>query len=222
MDKEELVKLDKETLAETVLSLQKSVDELLKNNELLLEALKISKQRTYGKASEVNSNDQLTLELSFNEAESLYDKRQSEPELNEAAPRKKKSKGKKKNDLSKITDHREEFIELSDDELKNFMDWFTGQCSDGWGEGLEQNEVEHTTWEDREAIDNCEDVPQYASDCVDFEEWCKCEGYDIPEDEESEEYNDLYQEYEEAETRALVETYYFVTVWPKNFKISKI
>ncbi len=121
MDKEELVKLDKETLAETVLSLQKSVAELLKNNELLLEALKISKQRTYGKASEVNSSDQLTLELSFNEAESLYDKRQPEPELNEAAPRKKKRKGKKKNDLLKITDHREELIEIPDDELDSIF-----------------------------------------------------------------------------------------------------
>ena len=112
--------------------------------------------------------------------------------------------------------------ELSDDELKDFMDWFEGQCSDGWGEGLEQEELEHTTWEDEEAIENCEDVPQYASDCVDFEEWCKCEGYDIPEDEDSDEYNELYQEYEEAKTRAQVETYYNVSVWPKNFKMSKI
>ncbi|MBR3251954.1 MAG: hypothetical protein IKF80_09630, partial [Erysipelotrichaceae bacterium] len=122
MDKQELIKLDKETLIETVVSLQKSVDELLKNNELLLEALKLSKQRNYGKATEVNSFfDQLSFDLSFNEAESLYDETQIEPELDEAAPRRKKNKGKRSCDLSKITDHRQELIELSNDELDSIF-----------------------------------------------------------------------------------------------------
>ena len=104
-----------------ILSLQKSVDELLKNNELLLEALKISKQRDYGKKSEVNSVDQLSLELSFNEAESICDTCFPEPELNKVTPGKKKAKGRKQSDLMKITDHREEHIELSDKELDSIF-----------------------------------------------------------------------------------------------------
>lgn len=117
MERKELIELDKEILVDMIVSLQKSVDELLKNNELLLEALKVSKQRDYGKKSEVNSIDQLSLDLSFNEAESLCDEAFPEPELKEAAPRKKKAKGKKQSDLAKITDHREELIELSSSEL---------------------------------------------------------------------------------------------------------
>ena len=117
MERKDLVELDKEILIDMIVSLQKSVDELLKNNELLLEALKVSKQRDYGKSSEVNSTDQLSLDLSFNEAESLCDESCPEPSLKEAAPKKKKLKGKKQNDLTKIIDHRQEFIELSSSQL---------------------------------------------------------------------------------------------------------
>ena len=53
----------------------------------------------------------------FMTAESLCDEAFPEPELKEAAPRKKKAKGKKQSDLAKITDHREELIELSSSEL---------------------------------------------------------------------------------------------------------
>ena len=117
MERKELIELDKEILIDMILSLQKSVDELLKNNELLLEALRISKQKDYGKKSEVNSADQLSLELFFNEAESTCDTSFPEPELKQAAPRKKKTRGRKQSDLLKITDHREESIELSDSQL---------------------------------------------------------------------------------------------------------
>ena len=96
VEREELIKLDKNTLIETIVSLQRSVDELLKNNELLLEALKLSKQRIYGKKSEVNNNNQLTLDLFFNEPEALYDENINEPSIEETVQiRKKKKKGKR-------------------------------------------------------------------------------------------------------------------------------
>ena len=117
LSKEDLYELDQKTLVETVLSLQTSVDELLKNNELLLQALKVSRQRSFGSKSEVNNSDQIPLDLFLNEAEDLCDDTVKEAELSEAAPRKAKVKGKKKSDLSKITDHREELIELPKEKL---------------------------------------------------------------------------------------------------------
>ena len=30
---------------------------------------------------------------------------------------------------------------LTDAEMAEFQDWWTGQCSDGWGEGFEQREI---------------------------------------------------------------------------------
>ena len=116
LSKEDLDGLDQETLVETVLSLQKSLDEVLKNNELLLEALKVSRQRSYGSKSEVSSS-QIPLDLFLNEAEDLSDNTVEEVKLSSAAPRKVKVKGKKKSDLSKITDHREELIELPKEKL---------------------------------------------------------------------------------------------------------
>lgn len=119
--KEDLLNLDNETLVETIISLKTSLDETQKNYELVLEALKLRNQRSFGKKSESVDINQLSLDLGFNEVEVLADENIEEVKLAEAAPRKIKVKGKRKSDLSKITNHREEIIALSKEELDSYF-----------------------------------------------------------------------------------------------------
>ena len=116
LKKEEINELSKEQLVDTVVSLQTSVNELLRKNEVLMEALQANNQRMFGRKSEVNQN-QLNLDLFFNEAEALQNDEITEVTLKEAAPKRIKTKGKKAADLSKITEHRDEYVGISTEEL---------------------------------------------------------------------------------------------------------
>ena len=105
-------------LFEYVHSLEDTVASLSNNVANLTEQIRIMNERTYGRKTETAAVlDMPQLDLGLNEAESLADEKEPEPVLEEAAPKKKKAKGKKATDLQKITNHRDEYIELTDEEL---------------------------------------------------------------------------------------------------------
>lgn len=118
--REDIENLPKEALIEMIVSLSESVNELSKNIEILTDTIRMMNQRRFGIKSEINKSEtiqQLALDLVFNEAEELFDDGIEEPKLREAAPRKSKVKGKKLSDLSKITNRREETVEIRKEEL---------------------------------------------------------------------------------------------------------
>ena len=104
-------------LFEYVHSLEDTVASLSNNVANLTEQIRIMNERTYGRKTETAAVlDMPQLDLGLNEAESLADEKEPEPVLEEAAPKKKKAIGKA-TDLQKITNHRDEYIELTDEEL---------------------------------------------------------------------------------------------------------
>ena len=115
-NKKDLENTPKEVLITLIMSLQSSVDELTKTVRILNEQIQVMNQRSYGRKSEQVSSLQLELDLGFNEIEAVADPNEEEPLLEKAAP-KKRPKGKRAADIKKITNHREEYIELSDEEL---------------------------------------------------------------------------------------------------------
>ena len=115
-NKKDLENTPKEVLITLIMSLQSSIDELNKTVRILNEQIQIMNQRSYGRKSEQVSSLQLELDLGFNEIEAVADPNEEEPLLEKAAP-KKRPKGKRAADIKKITNHREEYIELSDEEL---------------------------------------------------------------------------------------------------------
>ena len=114
---QELNELSKEVLIKLFLGLQENVKELNQSVLNLTEQIKLMNQRKYGRKTETVSADQLVLDLEFNEAESLADLKEPEPSLEEAAPKKKRPKGKRAEDIRKVTNHREVPVELSEEEL---------------------------------------------------------------------------------------------------------
>lgn len=116
LNEKQLKELSKDTLVDMIIGLRSSVDELSRTVSLLSEQMKLSKQRDFGRKSEAASVLQMELELGFNEAEVTADPDIEEPLLETAAPRK-RPKGKRVEDIQKITNHREEYIELPEEEL---------------------------------------------------------------------------------------------------------
>lgn len=116
----DLMTMSKEDMAKMIINLNRQVDALNQNVDLLIDQIKVMNQRRYGQKSEINKSDkyeQLQLEgIWFDEAEYSRDETVKELTLEKAAP-KKKTKGKKRSELSKITNHRDEYIELSKEEL---------------------------------------------------------------------------------------------------------
>ena len=117
LSEEEVESLPKDIIIKLFMSMQSSVESLEATIKLLSEQIKIMNQRSFGRSTEKQSSGIFEqLELGFNEPEVLFDLLQPEPTLEEAAPRK-KAKGKRASDIQKITNHREEYIELSEEEL---------------------------------------------------------------------------------------------------------
>lgn len=114
----ELNQLPKSALIKVILSLQINVKELTSSVQILTEQIKIMNQNRYGRKTETVSSLQLALDLGFNESEYTADPDQPEPTLEEAAPKKKpRPKGKRSEDIKKVTNHREVPVELSEEEL---------------------------------------------------------------------------------------------------------
>ena len=114
---QELNELPKEVLIKLFLGMQENIKELNQSVLNLTEQIKLMNQRKYGRKTETVSADQLALDLEFNEAEAIADPATPEPSLEEAAPKKKRPKGKRAEDIRKVTDHREVPVELSEEEL---------------------------------------------------------------------------------------------------------
>ena len=119
LTEKELFDMPKEELVGMVLGMQSNVNELKRTINLLSERVNIMNQRSYGRKSETVSPLQLELELSLNEAEALSDPQEKEPALEEAAPKKKRPAGKRKEDLEKITEHRTVPVEIPEEELNS-------------------------------------------------------------------------------------------------------
>ncbi len=118
---EQLNEMPKEAMIGVILQLQESIIELSRNYDNLIEQIRIMNQRAYGRKTESASNIdelQIQLELAFNEAEVTKDEKVEEPSLEEIVEKKtRKKKGQKEENLKKILRQREEFIEISDEEL---------------------------------------------------------------------------------------------------------
>ena len=104
---QELNELPKEVLIKLFLGMQENIKELNQSVLNLTEQIKLMNQRKYGRKTEIVSADQLALDLEFNEAEAIADPATPEPSLEEAAPKKKRPKGKRAEDIRKVTNHRE-------------------------------------------------------------------------------------------------------------------
>ena len=118
LSEDKLITMPVSTLVQIIMSLNESCQELNRKLTIAEEQIAIMNQRVYGRKSEAAVSPlQLQLDLGLNEAEVLAEEKEEEPQLEEAAPRKKKAAGKKKEDWKKITNHREEYITLSEEEL---------------------------------------------------------------------------------------------------------
>lgn len=114
---QELNELPKEVIIKLFLGLQENIKELNQSVLNLTEQIKLMNQRKYGRKTEAVHAEQLSLDLEFNEAEAIADPGVPEPSLEEAAPKKKRPKGKREEDIGKVTNHREVPVELSEEEL---------------------------------------------------------------------------------------------------------
>lgn len=117
LSKKDLNNMPKEALVAMIMGLQSSVNELNKMVQVLSEQLKVMNSRNYGRKSEQVSALQMELELGFNDTEVTADPGEPEPVLEEAAPKKKRPVGKRAEDIKKVTNHREEYIEIPEAEL---------------------------------------------------------------------------------------------------------
>ena len=120
LSEEELNNMDNKLLVRLVLSLQESVELLNENTSLLMEQIKLMNSRKYSNKTETldSLNTQLSLDLFFNEAEDLSDEEKEEPVI-ETVVKKKKTKGHKEAFLKKITNHKNVYLTLSDEELND-------------------------------------------------------------------------------------------------------
>lgn len=121
---ENLDSLPPEAMKIIILNMQKQIEDLTQQVSLLVEQMKISNRQRYGTKSEATVY-QPQLDLEFNEAEEHSDSGMPEPsDVEQIVPsykRRVKTKGKKDEDLSKITDIREEKLEISEEELRDIF-----------------------------------------------------------------------------------------------------
>lgn len=117
---EQLKSLPVDTLVTIAMTLQNNVIDLKRSVDQLTEQIRIMNQRMYGRKTEKESllYKQEQLDLAFNETEVLADEdsEDEEPELQVVCH--KRQKGQKEESLKKITNHRDEYIELSEEELE--------------------------------------------------------------------------------------------------------
>lgn len=99
---EELNKCSKKMLITLFLSMQDQLDALNKNMELLIEQVAMANQKRFGRSSEQISG-QLTLDDYFNEAEAITENKYIlEPEFEDVVVKRRKTKGKREEDLKGI------------------------------------------------------------------------------------------------------------------------
>ena len=120
LSEEELNNMDKKLLVRLVLSLQESVEPLNENTSLLMEQIKLMNSRKYSNKTETldSLSTQLSLDLFFNEAEDLSDEEKEEPVI-ETVIRKRKQKGNRVAFLKKVTNHKNVYLLLSEEELND-------------------------------------------------------------------------------------------------------
>ena len=126
---EQLKSLPVDTLVTIAMTFQNNVIDLKRSVDQLTEQIRIMNQRKYGRKTEQESllYKQEQLDLVFNETEVLADEgsKDEEPELQVVC--RKRSKGKKEESLKKITNHRDEYIELSQEELEKNLERMDGR-----------------------------------------------------------------------------------------------
>lgn len=117
---EQLKSLTMDSLVSMVMILQNNQIEQKHAIDQLTEQIRLMNQRQYGRKTEQKSSlyEQLQLDIAFNETEVTADgETESEPEIEKVVVRK-RPKGKKEDSLKKIINRREEYITLSETELK--------------------------------------------------------------------------------------------------------
>lgn len=117
---EQLKSLTMDSLVSMVMILQNNQIEQKHAIDQLTEQIRLMNQRQYGRKTEQKSSlyEQLQLDIAFNETEVTADeKTESEPEIEKVVVRK-RPKGKKEDSLKKIINRREEYITISETELK--------------------------------------------------------------------------------------------------------
>lgn len=117
---EQLKSLTMDSLVSMVMILQNNQIEQKHAIDQLTEQIRLMNQRQYGRKTEQKSSlyEQLQLDIAFNETEVTADEEtESEPEIEKVVVRK-RLKGKKEDSLKKIINRREEYITLSETELK--------------------------------------------------------------------------------------------------------
>lgn len=118
MSQEELEAMPVSILVKLIMNQQETIETLTRHIDELTEQIRLMNQRSFGRKTESSQFvQQLQFDLGLNEAEEISDEKAADPVLDEAAPKKKKAKGKKQEDWQKITNHRDEYLELTEDEL---------------------------------------------------------------------------------------------------------
>ena len=100
--------------------------------------------------------------------------------------------------------------ELSSEKQAAFADWWTGQLSDGWGEGLDGETV----------FENERNEEANVSDYADYETWAR--NNDAPLDEEEEGFDEAYEQYQEETFDVLIQTWCSIAVWPQSFQLTQL
>ena len=117
---EQLKSLTTDSLVSMVMILQNNQIEQKHAIDQLTEQIRLMNQRQYGRKTEQKSSlyEQLQLDIAFNETEVTADEEaESEPVIEKVVVRK-RPKGKKEDSLKKIINRREEYVTLSETELK--------------------------------------------------------------------------------------------------------
>lgn len=118
--KDQFDKLTKDETIEVALTFQNNVIELQRSVDELTERIRLMNQHTYGRKTEQASllYKQEQLDLAFNDTEVTYDETavpEEEPVIEKVI--KKRPKGKREDDLKKITNKKDVYIELTDEQL---------------------------------------------------------------------------------------------------------
>ena len=101
LSEDKLITMPVSTLVQIIMSLNESCQELNRKLTIAEEQIAIMNQRVYGRKSEAAVSPlQLQLDLGLNEAEVLAEEKEEEPQLEEAAPRKKKGSISKPVDMT--------------------------------------------------------------------------------------------------------------------------
>ena len=106
-----------DTLVSLVMNMQNNMIEMQRSVDQLTEQIRLMNQRHFGRKTEKSSSLYEQLALFVNETEAIHDEEEieEEPELKTVV--RKRPKGKKESDLAKITNHRDEYIRIPEEEL---------------------------------------------------------------------------------------------------------